>query len=173
MEFLKKQAKSLDLPIAIYHPVNEQNPIVILTWKGSQPDLPSIVLNSHMDVVPVFPEYWKHKPFGAEMDKDGKIFARGSQDMKCVGVQYLAAIRALKRDGVKQLKRTIYVMFVPDEELGGQLGMAEFVNTKEFKAMNVGFALDEGVASPTQDFIVSYAERTKVSTHVDIMSFSD
>lgn len=79
--------------------------------------------------------------------------------MKSVGVQYLGAIRALKRDGVKQLKRTIHVTFVPDEELGGHLGMAEFVLTKEFKAMNVGFSLDEGVASPTQDFIVYSAER--------------
>lgn len=37
--------------------------------------------------------------------------------------------------------------------------MAEFVTTKEFKALNVGFSLDEGVASPTQDFIVYNAER--------------
>lgn len=36
--------------------------------------------------------------------------------MKCVGVQYLAAIRALKRDGVQQLKRTVHIVFVPDEE---------------------------------------------------------
>lgn len=160
MDFLKKQGQSLDLPVSVYYPVNDKNPIVILTWIGSQPTLPSIVLNSHMDVVPVFPEYWTHPPFSAEMDSDGKIFARGSQDMKCVGVQYLAAIRALKRDGVKQLKRTIHVMFVPDEEVGGLLGMAKFVLTDEFKAMNVGFALDEGIASPTDKFNVYYAERT-------------
>lgn len=30
-----------------------------------------------------------------------------------MGVQYLAAIRALKREGVVALKRTIHVMFVP------------------------------------------------------------
>lgn len=78
VEFLKRQAKSLDLPVSIYHPVNEKNPIVVITWKGSQPELPSIVLNSHMDVVPVFEEHWKHSPFAAEMDEDGKIFARGS-----------------------------------------------------------------------------------------------
>lgn len=116
MEFLERQANSC-LLVAIYYPVNNQNPIVVLTWKGSQPDLPSIVLNSHMDVVPVFPEHWTHPPFAAEMDEDGKIFARGAQDMKCVGVQYLAAIRALKQQGIDQLKRTIHVMFVPDEEV--------------------------------------------------------
>lgn len=112
-----------------------------------------------MDVVPVFPEYWTHPPFGADMDKNGNIFARGTQDMKSVGIQYLAAIRALKRDGVKQFKRSIHITFVPDEELGGHLGMSTFVTTDEFKALNVGFSLDEGVASPTQDFIVYSSER--------------
>lgn len=113
-----------------------------------------------MDVVPVFEEHWTHPPFAADIDESGKIFARGSQDMKCVGVQYLAAIRALKRDGVKQLKRTIHVMFVSDEEVGGYLGMAKFVTTDEFKALNVGFSLDEGIASPTEEFNLYYAERT-------------
>lgn len=65
-----------------------------------------------MDVVPVFPEMWKHKPFSADIDKDGKIYARGTQDMKCVGMQYLAAIRALKSGGAT-LKRTLHVMYVP------------------------------------------------------------
>lgn len=60
----------------------------------------------------MFPENWTYPPFGAEIDAEGKIFARGSQDMKCVGVQYLAAIRALKADGVK-LRRTLHVVFVP------------------------------------------------------------
>ncbi|XP_055303614.1 aminoacylase-1-like [Sitodiplosis mosellana] len=160
VEFLKRQAKSLDLPVSIHYPVNDKNPIVILTWVGEQPNLPSIVLNSHMDVVPVFEEHWTHKPFDADIDEDGKIFARGAQDMKCVGVQYLAAIRALKRDGVKQLKRTIHVIFVPDEEVGGYFGMAKFVTTDEFKALNVGFSLDEGIASPTEEFNLYYAERT-------------
>lgn len=160
MDFLKKQAKSLDLPVKVHYPVNDKNPVVILTWAGSEPNLPSIVLNSHMDVVPVFEEHWTHPPFAADIDENGRIIARGSQDMKCVGVQYLAAIRALKRDGVQQLKRTIHVMFVPDEEVGGNYGMKEFVTTDEFKALNVGFSLDEGIASPTEVFNLYYAERT-------------
>ena len=39
-----------------------------------------------------------HDPFGAVMDEHGNIFARGSQDMKCVGMQYLEAIRLLKHE---------------------------------------------------------------------------
>lgn len=60
----------------------------------------------------MFEDKWTHPPFGADIDSEGRIFARGAQDMKCVGVQYLAAIRALKKKGVT-LKRTIHVMFVP------------------------------------------------------------
>lgn len=96
-----------------------------------------------MDVVPVFEEYWTHKPFDAEMDEDGKIFARGTQDMKSVGMQYLSAIKVFKKKQL-EFKRTIHVIFVPNEELGGQGGMADFVHTPEFRAMNPGFSLDEG-----------------------------
>ena len=31
-----------------------------------------------------------------------------------------------------------------DEEIGGFLGMKLFIETEDFKNMNVGFALDEG-----------------------------
>lgn len=97
-----------------------------------------------MDVVPVFEEFWSHKPFDADIDEDGKIFARGSQDMKCVGLQYLGAIRALKKANVV-LKRTIHVVFVPDEEIFGPEGMIALVQTNAFKNLNVAFALDEGL----------------------------
>lgn len=65
-----------------------------------------------MDVVPVYREHWTYAPFGAEIDDEGRIFARGTQDMKSVGMQYLRAIKALKDQGV-QLKRTVHVMYVP------------------------------------------------------------
>ncbi|XP_034661856.1 aminoacylase-1B-like [Drosophila subobscura] len=159
VEFLRRQAKQLELPIQVHYPANQQNPVVVLTWKGLQPELPSVLLNSHMDVVPVFPENWTHPPFGAEIDEEGRIFARGTQDMKCVGMQYLAAIRALKRSGAK-FKRTIHISFVADEEMGGRLAMLPFVDSKEFRALNVGFGLDEGIASPTSEIPVFYAERT-------------
>jgi aminoacylase len=112
-----------------------------------------------MDVVPVFEEKWTQPPFGANMDSQGRIYARGAQDMKCVGMQFLGAIRALKKDGA-QPKRTIHLTFVPDEEIGGLLGMAEFVHTDEFKKLNCGFAIDEGVASPNEEFSLYYAERS-------------
>jgi len=160
VEFLKRQAESLELPVSIYYPADEKNPVIIITWQGSQPQLPTIMLNSHMDVVPVFEEQWSYAPFGAEIDDEGKIYGRGAQDMKSLGTQYLAAIRALKKDGINQLKRTIHVTFVPDEEVGGARGMKAFVETDSFKKLNVGFSLDEAGASEENYFYLFNAERT-------------
>lgn len=162
--FLKKQAKSLGLPVKV-HEVTSGKPIVIITWEGQEPDSQTILLNSHMDVVPVFEEKWTYKPFSAHVDKKGNIYARGSQDMKCVGIQYLEAVRRLKLQGVT-LRRTLHISFVPDEEIGGVEGMRKFVHTNEFRDLNVAFALDEGMASPNEEFALFYAERCIWHMHI-------
>jgi len=159
VEYLKKQAASLDLPVDVLYPANKDNPVVVMKWEGKQPELQSIILNSHTDVVPVFPEKWTHDPFAADLDDEGRIFARGSQDTKEIGTQYLGAIRALKANGF-QPKRTVYITFVPDEEVGGHLGMKEFVETDYFKKMNVAYSLDEAGPSFNETYNIFYAERT-------------
>jgi len=63
-------------------------------------------------------EKWTHEPFSADKDKDGNIYARGAQDMKCVGIQYLEAVRQLMSKGV-QLRRTVHISFVPGNYLIG------------------------------------------------------
>lgn len=146
VEFLKRQAAILGFEFQVVNPVTPKKPVVILTWIGTQPELKSIVLNSHMDVVPVFEDFWTHKPFSADIDEEGRIFARGSQDMKCVGMQYLGALRYFKKQGIK-FKRTIHCTFVPEEEVGGVHGMRDFVHQDKFKQLNVGFSLDEGEIS--------------------------
>ena len=139
--------------------VNPGKPIVIMTWVGTDPSLKSIILNSHMDVVPVFEEKWTQPPFGANMDRFGRIYARGAQDMKSVGMQFLGAIRAMKKDGIHP-KRTIHLTYVSEEEIGGKLGMEDFVHTKEFKELNCAFAIDEGLASEGEEFPLYYGERS-------------
>jgi len=78
--------------------------------------------------------------------------------MKCVGIQHIEAVRILQEQG-KTFKRTIHLVFVPDEEVGGLEGMKLFVHTPEFKAMNVGFCLDEGIAGPEEVIPIFYGER--------------
>lgn len=99
------------------------------------------------------------------MDEQGDIYARGSQDMKSVGIQYLEAIRRLKLNG-QRCQRTIHLSFLPDEEIGSVLGMKAFVHTADFKALNIGFTLDEGVACPLENFYLFYGERS--IWHVEI-----
>ncbi|XP_053612517.1 aminoacylase-1-like [Plodia interpunctella] len=164
VSFLKNQAQQIGLSFKVYEVVPKK-PIVVLTWPGKEPGLPTILLNSHMDVVPVFEKSWTYPPFSGHIDDEGKIFARGSQDMKCVGIQYLEAIRKLKQAGV-QLKRTLHISFVPDEEIGGLDGMKKFIHTSEFKALNIGFALDEGMANPDEEFIIFNGERSIWQIHV-------
>jgi aminoacylase len=159
VNFLKKLAGEIGLNFQVEYPSSRDRPTVVISWIGKNPNLKTIMLNSHMDVVPVFEEFWTHKPFAADIDSAGKIFARGSQDMKNVGMQYLGAIRSLKNHNIT-LKRTIHVIFVPDEENFGPDGMRALITTDNFKNLNVGFTLDEGYASQTDVFSVFYGQRT-------------
>jgi len=158
VKFLKRQAANIGVPYEVVYPGGKNKPIFIFKFLGSDPSLPSIMLNSHMDVVPVFEENWKYPPFEAHMDEEGKIYARGTQDMKSVGMQYLGALRALRKQNFQHL-RTIYVTFVPDEEIHSHKGMGSFVKTDTFKKMNVGFGMDEGAASNSDLFGMFYGER--------------
>ncbi|PIN15718.1 Aminoacylase ACY1 [Handroanthus impetiginosus] len=157
-EFISSQAKTLSLDSQILEFVKGK-PLVLLKWAGKNPALQSILLNSHIDVVPAEHHKWVHPPFEAHLDpSSGHIYARGSQDMKCVGLQYLEAVRKLQASGFRPL-RTVYLSFVPDEEIGGHDGAERFANSDIFKNMNVGIVLDEGLASPTENYRVFYGER--------------
>lgn len=136
-------------------------PVVLIEWPGSKPDLPCVLLNSHYDVVPAMPEHWDTDPFAAVKDEThGRIYGRGTQDMKCVCVQYLVAISRLRRSGYVPT-RTIHLSFVPDEEIGGADGINLLLASEEWKALQpVGVALDEGLANPNNAFTVFYGERT-------------
>ncbi|KAG6651479.1 aminoacylase-1-like isoform X1 [Carya illinoinensis] len=156
-DFILSQAQSLSLETRTLEFV-QGKPLIFLKWPGSDPDLPSILLNSHTDVVTVEQEKWSHPPFGAHIDRQGNIYARGSQDMKCVGMQYLEAIRKLKASGFQPV-RSVYLSFVPDEEIGGRDGAEKFAASDAFKNLNVGIVLDEGLASPNENYRMFYAER--------------
>ncbi|GMN50130.1 hypothetical protein TIFTF001_019302 [Ficus carica] len=156
-DFILSQARSLSLHSQTLEFVPGK-PLVLLKWPGSDPTLPSLLLNSHTDVVPTEDSKWAHPPFAAHVDPAGDIYARGSQDTKCIGLQYVEAVRRLKASGFTPL-RTIYLSFVPDEEIGGSDGARKFAESDAFRDMNVGILLDEGLTSPDANYKVFYAER--------------
>lgn len=46
------------------------------------------------------------------MDENGDIYGRGTQDTKDISIQYLEAIRRLRKDNIT-LARTIYLTLMP------------------------------------------------------------
>uniref|UniRef100_A0A3Q3EKH7 N-acyl-aliphatic-L-amino acid amidohydrolase n=1 Tax=Kryptolebias marmoratus TaxID=37003 RepID=A0A3Q3EKH7_KRYMA len=157
LRFLDRAAEELELPVKKIE-VCPGRVVSIMTWEGTKPTLKSILLNSHTDVVPVYQEHWKYDAFSAFKDAQGNIYGRGSQDMKSVTIQYIQAVRRLKVVGWEP-RRTVHLMYVPDEEVGGHKGMETFVTHPEFQKLNIGFALDEGLANPSEAFTVFYGER--------------
>uniref|UniRef100_A0A023F7B3 N-acyl-aliphatic-L-amino acid amidohydrolase n=2 Tax=Triatoma infestans TaxID=30076 RepID=A0A023F7B3_TRIIF len=156
VEFIKRLGEEVGLETRVFGTVLK--PVVILTWTGTDHQAGSILLNSHMDVVPVYKESWIHDPFAAVKDEQGNIYGRGAQDCKCLGIQYIEAVRKLKEEGFRP-KRTVNISFVPDEEIGGVKGMGTFVNSDDFKKLKVAFALDEGATFNEDKFMIFNNER--------------
>ncbi|CAG4986002.1 unnamed protein product [Colias eurytheme] len=155
VEFWKRLASEIGLPIAIYRPASF--PVCIITWVGKRPDLPSILLNTHSDVVDAYEDLWTYPPFEAVI-VDGNVYGRGAQDTKSLAIQHFEAIRRLKFNNIT-LDRTIHISILPDEEVGGFRGIKEFVKTDFFKRLNVGFALDEGLTNQDNLFLATYQDR--------------
>lgn len=93
------------------------NPNLVAVLKGTGGGK-SIILNGHIDVVPVGDEKsWKHDPFSGAIEC-GKLYGRGSTDMKGGNVALLMAIEAIIATGVK-LKGDVIFQSVIEEESGG------------------------------------------------------
>jgi acetylornithine deacetylase len=94
-----------------------ERPVVVGTWKGSG-DGKSLILNGHMDVVPVGDEsLWDHHPWEAVID-DERVHGRGSCDMKAGVVAALCAAIALRRTGFEP-RGDLFIQSVIGEETGG------------------------------------------------------
>lgn len=84
--------------------------------KGSKPGK-KILLDGHIDTVPVPDKtQWKHDPFAGEI-VDGKIYGRGTSDMKGQVSAMIAAASYFAKDMNKDFAGDIYVAGVVQEEL--------------------------------------------------------
>lgn len=82
---------------------------------GKQPG-PAILLDGHIDTVPVpNPSDWSYDPFGAER-VDGKIYGRGTSDMKGAVAAMTNAAIFFAEDTQKNFAGTLYVTGVVHEE---------------------------------------------------------
>jgi acetylornithine deacetylase len=87
-----------------------------------------VILSGHTDVVPVEGQEWTTNPFELSDKGDGKLYGRGSCDMK----GFLACCLAALPEMVKtELKKPIYFAFSYDEEVGCLAGpeLAKAIHT--------------------------------------------
>jgi acetylornithine deacetylase/succinyl-diaminopimelate desuccinylase-like protein len=86
---------------------------------------PGVALIHHMDVVPARSEEWSFPPFIGEV-REGYMLGRGTLDTKGLGMaQIFGALKAVKEAG--KLKKKVFIVANPDEEVGGDDGAGYFV----------------------------------------------
>ena len=109
--------------IAAYLRANNVEPTVIYNDEKTKanlfasigPDIAGgVVLSGHTDVVPVEGQNWSSDPFTVR-ESDGKLYGRGTADMKSFIAIALAALPKIK---AASLTRPIHFAFSYDEEVG-------------------------------------------------------
>jgi len=99
---------------------------------------PTVHLNGHFDVVPAG-EGWTLDPFGGVV-RDGRIYGRGSCDMKAGIAAAAFAAEAIRRAGVP-VPGTIEVSGTVDEESGGFAGVAWLAEHGRISATRTDFCI--------------------------------
>ena len=118
---------------------------LLFTWLGSDTTLAPLLLMGHLDVVPVeagTESRWKQPPFTGVV-ADSFVWGRGTLDDKASVVAILEAVEWLISQGFEP-RRTIYLAFGHDEELGGFGGAAEIAAILKERAGRLAFLVDEG-----------------------------
>ena len=86
----------------------------------------SLILQHHLDVVPVGPlDMWEHDPYGGEI-VGNRLYGRGAGDMKAGAAANVFALEALRRIGL-QPAATVYLQSVVEEESTGNGALQTFL----------------------------------------------
>lgn len=105
----------------------------------------SLILNGHIDVVPVGAErLWTRPPFEPHVDGD-RLYGRGSNDMKAGIVAYTMALQALQRLGWQPAARVV-LQSVIEEECTGNGALACLV---------AGYTADAAIIPEPLDQVMS------------------
>lgn len=130
-------AKQLDREIVAGHSL-------LYRWKGQDSVLKPILLMAHMDVVPAADEHgWRYPPFSGTV-ADGFVWGRGAIDNKASMMALFESVEHLLSDGFLP-KRTVYLAFGHDEEVGGHYGAAKIAELLRARGVELEFLLDEGM----------------------------
>ena len=132
-----------------YRPVDRGyagRPNMVGTLKGTGGGR-SLILNGHTDVIPVGKgEGWSDDPWSAKI-KNGRIYGRGSCDMKSGVASHILAVEYLKKLGFTP-KGDVMINVVIDEEVSGHGTLDTVIR---------GYHADAGVSGETSDLAVQPA----------------
>ncbi|MFR9807377.1 M20 family metallopeptidase [Pseudonocardia sp. RS010] len=106
----------------IVEPAPGRQSLLVSTGDGVSGGKPVLLVNGHIDTVPVRPDAWRHDPFGGQVH-DGRLYGRGSADMKSGVASAIIALQVCRTLGL-ELPCEIAFHLVADEELGGGQGTA-------------------------------------------------
>jgi len=96
-----------------------------------------LLFNGHLDVVPTGDESkWTSPPFAADV-RDGRLYGRGSTDMKGAVCAFKHAMLAVRDAGVP-LKKSVWLHAVADEECGGRMGTAWIADNGHLPEADMG-----------------------------------
>ncbi|MEO8966920.1 MAG: M20/M25/M40 family metallo-hydrolase, partial [Solirubrobacteraceae bacterium] len=97
-----------------------ERPNLVADLHGAR-DGPTLCFLGHVDTVLADASEWRHDPWSGDL-ADGFLWGRGSIDMKSqVAAEAVAAV-SLARSGWRPARGTLKLVFVADEETGGDVG---------------------------------------------------
>ena len=122
------------------------NHSLLYTWRGSDPAARPIGLMAHQDVAPVAigtDRLWAQPPFSGAIE-GGYVWGRGTWDDKGNLIAQLEAVEKLLAEGF-QPRRTVYLIFGHDEEVGGRMGAVPIAGLLQQRGLRLDFVIDEGL----------------------------
>ncbi len=122
---------------------------------GAQPDRPNLVADlhgtgdgptlcylGHVDTVLAEPSEWDHDPWSGDVE-EGFLWGRGALDMKSQVAAEAVAGAELAQSGWRPGHGHLKLVFVSDEEAGGELG-AQWLTSKHPDRVRCEMLLNEG-----------------------------
>lgn len=116
---------------------------VSVTLKGQGENQERLLLSGHTDTVKIGAQEWTHPPFSGEIT-DGRMYGRGTTDMKSGLAALYLALESLHQDGAV-LKKDVEFLASAGEEVDS-VGASHFVDTGGME--NVGAVI---IAEPTTE----------------------
>lgn len=140
--------EELGFDVTEYTPI-EGRPNIVARLRGDG-DGPTLLMNAHLDVVPVEePEAWLSDPF--EMTEiDGKLYGRGTADHKAPMVGMIGAVRAIQ-DAGRQLSGDLVFILDSNEERGGEHGMRHVLSVADLDPDMGVYAMTSGLTPTAAD----------------------